>query len=148
MIRRTLALAAALVALAAPALAADSVVKVTLDGRPIDKQQRSVALLHDGVIFADASDMNASFNGLLTYGKDNKTVKILIGSRVGTFTVGSTTMMAGSKSVKLAGAPFHYSGDIFIPLGAFVTNVAGARLRTSADKSRADILVNANPLAK
>jgi opacity protein-like surface antigen len=147
MIRRTIALAASLAMLATPAFAADSVVKVTLDGRPIDKHQRSVAILHDGVIFADASDLNASFSGLLTYGQANNSVKILIGDRVGVFTVGSRTMVAGGKVVKLSGAPFHYSGDIYVPLGAFVTNVAGATLRTSADKLRADILV-ANPTPK
>ena len=146
--RRMIALAACLALVGAPVLAADSVVRVTLDGRPIDKDQRSVAVLRDGVVFADVSNLNASFSGLLTYGKDNRSVKILIGRRVGAFSIGSTTMMAGPTSVKLPGAPFRYNGEIFVPLAAFVKYVAGAKLHTSADLSRADIIVNANPMAK
>ena len=47
----------------------------------------------------------------------------------------------------MPGPAFVRNGDLFVPLELFITRVANARVRISADKTRANIYVNANPLS-
>jgi len=132
------------VSLAAPAAAADRNVKLTLDGRPVDRQG-GVAVLHNGVIYADVVDLVKSFNGLLTF-QGTATV-ISIGASTATITVGSRTMKLNGGALTMRGPVFVRNGDPYVPLDAFITQVAKAKVRVSPDRTRADISVNANPLS-
>ena len=137
---------AAAVALAvllnAPAGAADPPVKLTLDGRPVDRAG-GIALLRNGVVYADVVDLVKSFNGLLTF-QGTATV-VSVGASTATFTIGSRTMKINQGSIVMRGPVFVVNGDPFVPLDAFVVQVAHAKLRVSPDRRRADIIVNANP---
>lgn len=138
---------AAVVLAGTPALATDTAVRVTLDGRPFDTHQGSVAVKRGNVVYADVVDLTKAFNGLLTF-SGKGTVKILVGGRVGTFTVGSRTLFLGSDPFVMPGAPFRKEGDIFVPLDAFVTQVAAEKLTMNAKKTRADIAVSVGTPAK
>jgi hypothetical protein len=140
-----LVIAASLFGAAAPAYATDRVVALTLDGRPIDRPGGNVALLHDGVIYADVVKLVKSFDGLLTF--QGKAVVVSIGTNTATFTPGSRTAKLNQGSVTMRGAPFLRDGDIYVPLDTFVTRVANAKLRVAPGSARADILVNANPVS-
>ncbi len=138
--------AAALLALAltAPVLAKDRIVHLTLDGRAVDRAG-GIALVHRGIVYADVVDLVKSFDGLLIF--HGAAVEVTIRSKTARFTVGSRTMQIGQGSVVMGGQAFRRNGDIYVPLEAFVTRVAGARMRTNADKTRAQIFVNANPMS-
>jgi copper amine oxidase-like protein len=130
-------------ALAVPAGAADQVVRLTIDGRPVDRSGGS-AIVRGGVVYGDLVDLVKSFNGLLTFQR-NATV-VSIRGVTATFTVGSRTMKLNQGSIVMRGPVFLRDGEPFVPLDAFVTRVANAKLRLSSDRTRADILINANPL--
>jgi uncharacterized Zn-binding protein involved in type VI secretion len=132
------------VSLAVPAAAADHNVKLTLDGRPVDRQG-GVAVLHNGVVYADVVDLVKSFNGLLTF--QGAATVVSIGQSTATFTAGSRTMKINGGSVTMRGPVFVRNGDPYVPLEAFITRLANAKLRISADRTKADISVNANPLS-
>ena len=68
-----------------PAFAADRAVKLTLDGRPVDRAG-GVALVRNGVVYADVVALVKSFDGLLTF--QGNAVVVSIGNSGGTFTVG------------------------------------------------------------
>jgi hypothetical protein len=138
-----LALAATLLAAAAPpALAADHDVKLTLDGRPVDRAG-GVAVARNGVVYADIVPLVKSFNGLLTF--QGNAVVVSIGNSVGTFTVGSRTAKIDQGSVTMRGPVFKRNGDIYVPLDAFITRLAKAKLAVNPAQTQADITVNANP---
>ncbi|HEX3469386.1 MAG TPA: stalk domain-containing protein [Candidatus Elarobacter sp.] len=139
-----LALSLTLAGSCAPALAADRVVKLTLDGRPVDRAG-GVARLRNGVVYADVVDLVKSFNGLLTF--QGNAVEVSIGTTVARFTVGSRTAMVDQGAITMPGQTFSYSGDIYVPLSVFITQVAHAKLRVDASQSHADIFVNSNPLS-
>jgi Copper amine oxidase N-terminal domain len=134
-----LALAAALPFAATPALAADRIVKLTLDGRPVDRTG-DVALLHGGVIYADVVKLVKSFDGLLTF--QGPAVVVSIGGTNATFTAGSRTAKIGDGAVTMRGAAFLRNGDLYVPLDTFITRVAGAKLRVDPGQTHADIAVN------
>ncbi len=139
----TLALAAALLAAAAPAaLAADRDVKLTLDGRPVDRVG-GVALVRNGVVYADVVPLVKSFDGLLTFQGD--AVVVSIGNSVGRFTVGSRTVKIDQGSLTMRGPVFKRNGDIYVPLDTFITKLAKAKLKVNPAQTQADIIVNASP---
>ncbi len=127
-----------------PAYAGDRVVKLTLDGRPVDRAG-GVARLRNGVIYADLVDLVKSFNGLLTF--QGNAVEVSIGTTVARFTIGSRTVMIDQGAVTMPGQTFSYNGDVYVPLEIFITRVAQAKLRVDASRSHADIYVNSNPLS-
>ncbi|WP_317997208.1 stalk domain-containing protein [Vulcanimicrobium alpinum] len=131
-------------AIAAPALAADGPVRLTLDGRPIDRQGGS-AVTHGGVVYGDLLDLVKSFDGLLTY--HGPSVEVTLNGKTVRFTRGSRTAQLGEEAVTMRGAPFLRQGEMFVPLDFFVTKVAGAKLRVNPARTRANIYVNANPLS-
>jgi hypothetical protein len=139
----TLALAVALLAAAAPAaLAADRDVKLTLDGRPVDRVG-GVALVRNGVVYADVVPLVKSFDGLLTFQGD--AVVVSIGNSVGRFTVGSRTVKIDQGSLTMRGPVFKRNGDIYVPLDTFITKLAKAKLKVNPAQTQADIIVNASP---
>jgi hypothetical protein len=137
-------LALALAGSSSPAFAADRTVKLTLDGRPVDRAG-GVALVRNGVVYADLVDLVKSFNGLLTF--QGNAVEVSIGTTVARFTVGSRTVMIDQGAITMPGQTFQLNGDIYVPLATFIEQVAHAKLRVDANKSHADIFVNSNPLS-
>jgi len=136
-----LALLAA-VAFAAPASAADRLVSLTLDGRPVDRAG-GIAVLHDGVVCADVVDLVKSFDGLLTF--QGKAVVVTINGVTARFTPGSRTATVNDGAITMDTQVFVRNGDIFVPLNAFVTRVAQAKVRFNPGRTHADIYVNASP---
>ena len=132
-------LAAAALSLTAQASAADSVVILTLEGRPLDRHS-GVAVLHHGVVFADAIDLTRSFDGLITLLRSGSAT-ITIGPNTGTFTPGSARAMVNDLSVALPYAPFMRNGKLFVPLEAFSSRIAGAKVSSDPARHRADIRV-------
>lgn len=124
------------------AFAADKAVKLTLDGRPVDRAG-GVAVLHGGVVYADVVPLVKSFDGLLTF--QGNAVVVTINGVTGRFTEGSRTVLVNDGAVTMPGQTFKLNGDIYVPLDIFVTKIAKARLRTNPARTIADIYVNANP---
>jgi hypothetical protein len=141
MTRPIAALAAALMLFAAvPASAADRAVKLTLDGRPVDRAG-GVAVLHNGVLYANVVPLVKSFDGLLTF--QGKAVVVTINGVTGRFTEGSRTALINDGAVTMPGQTFKRDGDLYVPLDVFVTQIAKAKLRTNPARTQADIFVNA-----
>ena len=141
---RIVAAALIALALAAPALASDSVVHLTLDGRPVDRSG-GIAVLHNGVVYADVVDLTKAFDGLLTF--HGNAAEITINGITATVTAGSRTMTIQQGSIVMPGPVFRRNGDLYVPLSTFVTRVAKAQVRTDAAHTRADIYVNSNPMS-
>jgi hypothetical protein len=126
----------------APALAKDQLVKLTMDGRPVDRLG-GIALMHDGVVYADSVDLVKTFDGLVTFSGTSERIEIK--GHVGTFTAGMRGATLDQAHVVLPGAPFMRNGDLYVPLEFFITRVASARVKVAP--GHADIRVNANPLS-
>jgi hypothetical protein len=142
--KRFAALVLLLVAGTLPAFAADAVVTLTLDGRPIDKHG-GIAVMHAGTVFVDAIDMTKTFNGLISM-RTGGSATITIGGSTGAFVPGSTTAVVNGVKARIP-APFMRGGDLFVPLNFFITRLTRAKVRIDAARRRADILVNANPMS-
>jgi hypothetical protein len=144
-IRRCSAVALAAVLLGAagaPAGAADRVVRLVLDGRPVDRAG-GIAVLHGGVVYADVVDLVKAFSGLLTL--HGPAVWVTIGDTYAVFTNGSRTAKIDRGSIQLPGPCFMRNGDVYVPLGAFA-RVAKAQVRLNPARTEADVSVNANPI--
>ena len=136
----TAALALAMALLAAlPGLAADRNVKLTLDGRPVDRAG-GVAMLRNGVIYADVVPLVKSFDGLLTF--QGNAVVVSIHGVTGRFTEGSRTALINQGAVTMRGQTLKLNGDFYVPLDTFITRVALAKLRVNPAQTQADIYVN------
>ncbi|HTD33500.1 MAG TPA: stalk domain-containing protein [Candidatus Elarobacter sp.] len=135
-----LAAAATLAFTAVPASAADRTVKLTLDGRPVDRAG-GVAVLHNGVVYANVVPLVKSFDGLLTF--QGTAVVVTINGVTGRFTEGSRTALINDGAVTMPGQTFKRDGDLYVPLATFVTQIAKAKLRTNPARTQADIFVNA-----
>ena len=129
-------LAGALALGATRAAAADSVVHLTLDGRPISSKP-DVALLHGGAVFVDAVDFTKVANGLLVF-EGKETVKIVVRGHTATFRAGERSARLDGKTVQLAQAPFEHNGELYIPLAAVLKGSPGTTLHV-IDKSHADL---------
>jgi hypothetical protein len=140
---RILAAVVFMLALGVPAFGADRVVHLTLDGRPVDRSG-GVAILHNGIVYADLVDLVKTFDGLMSY-KAPSTYASIDG-RTAVFTPGSRTMELQNKPVRLPGPVIRRNGDLYVPLDAFVTRVAGAKVRHPS-ATRADIIADANPIS-
>jgi hypothetical protein len=134
-----LAAAATLAFTAVPASAADRTVKLTLDGRPVDRAG-GVAFLHNGVVYGDVVDLVKSFDGLLTF--QGNAVVVTINGVTGRFTEGSRTVLINDGAVTMPGQTLKRAGDFYVPLAVFVTQIAKAKLRTNPARTQADIFVN------
>jgi hypothetical protein len=138
-VNRASLVAAAVLSLTAHAAAADSLVELTLEGRPVDRHS-GVAILHHGVVFADAIDLTKCFDGLITLVRSGAAT-ITIGPNTGTFTPGSSRATVNNTVVVLPAAPFRRNGDLFVPLEAFSRAIADVNVRVDPIHHRADIRV-------
>jgi len=134
-----LAIGAALLAPGAPALAADREVKLTLDGRAVDRAG-GVAVARHGVVYADVVPLVKSFDGLLTF--QGNAVVVTIHGITGRFTDGSRTALINDGAVTMRGQTFKRNGDWYVPLDTFITQIAKAKVRVNAAQTQADISVN------
>jgi hypothetical protein len=134
-----LALGIALLAPTTSALAADRDVKLTLDGRPVDRAG-GVAVLRNGVVYADVVPLIKSFDGLLTF--QGNAVVVTIHGITGRFTEGSRTALINQGAVTMRGQTFKRNGDWYVPLETFITQIAKAKLHVNAAQTQADISVN------
>ncbi len=134
-----LALGIALLAPSVSALAADRDVKLTLDGRPVDRAG-GVALVRNGVVYADVVPLIKSFDGLLTF--QGNAVVVTIHGVTGRFTDGSRTALINDGAVTMRGQTFKRNGDWYVPLETFITQIAKARVRVNAAQTQADISVS------
>jgi hypothetical protein len=130
-------LVAVALSVAARASAADAVVELTLDGRPVDRHS-GAALLHNGLVFADAIDLTRCFDGFITL-LPGGAATVTIGANTATFTPGSTRATINAGTVMLPQAPFVVLGNLFVPLEAFIAGVAGAAVTVDERRRRADI---------
>jgi hypothetical protein len=135
-------LVAAALSMTARVSAGDAVVGLTLDGRPFDLHG-GVAVLHQGLVFADAIDLVKCFDGLITLQRSGAAT-ITIGANTGTFTPGLRRATINATDTALPAAPFTRNGELFVPLDAFVSNIAdaGSQVRYSRAGHRADIRVD------
>ena len=136
-----LALGIALVAPTTSVLAADREVKLTLDGRAVDRAG-GVAVVRNGVVYADVVPLVKSFDGLLTF--QGNAVVVTIHGITGRFTDGSRTALIGDGAVTMRGQTFKRNGDWYVPLDTFITQIAKAKVRVNATQTQADITVNPN----
>jgi len=118
------------------AMAADSVVALTLDGRPIDKHG-GIAVMHGGTVFVDAIDMTRTFNGLISM-RTGGSATITIQGNTGAFVPGSSVAVVNGVKARIP-APF-MRGGLFVPLNFFITRLTHARVRIDMAHRRADIL--------
>jgi hypothetical protein len=125
----------------APGLAADRNVKLLLDGRPVDRAG-GVAVLHNGVVYADVVPLVKSFDGLLTF--QGNSVVVSIHGVTGRFTDGSRTVLINQGAITMRGQTFKVNGDFYVPLDTFVTQIAKAKLHVNPAQTQADIYVNAS----
>jgi archaellum component FlaF (FlaF/FlaG flagellin family) len=130
-------------ALGTSALAADRTVHLTLDGRPVDRSDE-ITVLHNGIVYADLIDLVKAFNGIMSYRAPS--TYVTVNGKTAVFTPGSRTMRVQRSAVPLPGAIIHRKGDLYVPLDAFATQVAGAKVR-HLSATRADIVANANPIS-
>ena len=136
---RILAAIALGIALTGPAAAGDRVVRLTIDGRPVDRNGGS-AVLHNGIVYADVIDLVKSFNGLVTF--QGPALVVTITGVTATFTNGSRTAKVGDGSVVMRGPAFMREREMFVPLDTFVTRLTTAKVRLNRDRTQADILVS------
>ncbi|GAC1659159.1 MAG: hypothetical protein NVS4B13_03310 [Candidatus Elarobacter sp.] len=136
-----LALAMSLPAFNAPAFGAEREVKLMLDGRPVDRAG-GIAMLRNGVVYANVVPLVKSFDGLLTF--QGNAVVVSIHGVTGRFTEGSRTAMIDDGAVTMRGRTFRRNGDWYVPLETFVTRIAKAKVRVNPAGTQADISVNAN----
>ncbi|MBC5809819.1 MAG: hypothetical protein GIW95_03045 [Candidatus Eremiobacteraeota bacterium] len=104
---------------ARPAVAADAVYTLTIDGRPLTPPGKPTgALSHGGVVYVDVVQITKAFSGLLTFGSGGSTVTVSVGHKTATFIAGKTTADFGGTTKALSGKPFVIDGDLFVPLSA------------------------------
>jgi hypothetical protein len=136
-----LALGIALLAPSVSAFAADREVKLTLDGRAVDRAG-GVAVVRNGVVYADVVPLVKSFDGLLTF--QGNAVVVTIHGITGRFTDGSRTALINDGAVTMRGQTFKRNGDWYVPLDTFITQIAKAKVRVNAAQTQADISVNSS----
>ena len=134
-----LALGIALLVPAISAPAADREVKLTLDGRLVDRAG-GVAVVRNGVVYADVVPLVKSFDGLLTF--QGNAVVVTIHGITGRFTDGSRTALINDGAVTMRGQTFKRNGDWYVPLDTFITQIAKAKVHVNQAKTQADISVN------
>jgi hypothetical protein len=132
MIRRTLiflGVLASLATLARPVLASDTVLAVTIDGRPLSSVTKSGGYLLHGVPFVNAVAFVKAFNGLVVFGttdSERKSIDITLQRATAEFAVGvGSYSVKNGPTVPMAGATFLSNGDFYIPVAA-LAKLAGA----------------------
>jgi len=140
MIQRLFSLFCAVVlalGLAAPALAKDRIVNLTLDGRPLASNGVVVAVAHGGVVFADMIALNKTFNGLMSI--SGKTYRTVVRGHAVAFTAGNRQAVFQGRKVLLPAAPYLANQSLFVPLTSFGRGI-GTQVHVNLADATADII--------
>jgi hypothetical protein len=111
----------------APAIAKDTLLHVELDGRRLDALGPS-AIVHHGRAFVNVVRIVRGFNGLLTFGKSDRSVVVTIGHQSARFVIGSRSGQINGNAATFGAAPFVLNGDVYVPLDPIAT-IADASLK-------------------
>lgn len=148
---RRIAFALVLACLFAPtlapgiAVAKDVQLRVELDDRPLDAGTPS-ALLHRGTAFVNVVRITRGFNGLLTFGKNDRSVRVLIRRKTVLFYVGKRTGILNGQPAKFPAPTFILYGDTFVPLQT-IASVAGATVIVDTKHRVARLTTAPEPVA-
>ena len=120
------------------ALAKDEVLRITLDGRPLDARSAS-GMVHHGVAFINVVRATRAFDGLLVFAKD-----AAAGARHDSGqqhharipVIGQLDGMLLDRPTTFSAAPFTLYGDIYVPLTAIAV-LADARLSVDVGRHTA-----------
>ena len=140
MIQRLFSLFCAVVlalGIAAPALAKDRIVNLTLDGRPLASNGVVVAVAHGGVVFADMIALNKTFNGLMSI--NGKSYLTVVRGHSVAFTLGSRQAVYQGRKVLLPAAPYLINHSLFVPLTSFGRGI-GTQVHVNIANATADII--------
>ena len=122
--------------LAAPAVAADRSLAVTIDGRPLSRGP-STALFHRDAAYADVDELVRSFGGLVTSTRGTTTVTLA--GRSATFAVGRPSVVLDGRRIALAHPAFVVDRRTYVPLDFFITRIARGSLDVDATAATARI---------
>jgi len=95
--------------------AKDTLLNIELDGRPLDQGTPS-GLMHDGKVFVNVVRITRGFDGLLTFGKNDRSVQVTIRRKTAKFIVGRRSGMLNGEPATFPAAPFILNGDTYVPL--------------------------------
>ena len=118
------------------ALAANTTVKLTLDGRPV-AASGVAALNHDGVVFADMILLNKTFSGLMSI--KGRTYSTVVRGNSVAFTANSRVAVFQGRKLRLPAAPFLLNNSLYVPLAAFGRAI-GVPIRIDRSHTTADIV--------
>ncbi len=140
--KRLVALAISFAALAAPALAADRTLALTIDGRPLSRSA-PVALVHDGIAYANAIELVRAYGGIVSIAKSS--VRVTLRAHTASFTRGSSNAILDGTKLAMPGPALREDNSIYVPLAFFVTNVTGGRVNVDLDAGTARITLAVEP---
>lgn len=125
-----------------PALA-DRPLSVTIDGRPITRGS-SMARIHNGVAYADLTELVRTYNGIVTTTKGATTVTVR--TRRATFVPGSSSVILNNRKLQLGDRAFMREGHLYVPLAFFVKRVGGGRVQIDRAMTTANISIAVDPV--
>lgn len=129
--------------LVAPALASDRPLSVTIDGRPITRGT-SMARIHNGVAYANLTELVRTYNGIVTTTRGATTVTVR--TRRATFVPGSSSVVLNDGKLPLRDPAFMDRGALYVPLAFFVKRVGGGRIAIDRGMKTADISIAVDPV--
>ena len=130
--------------LSAVADAKDALLSLQLDGRPLDAGTPS-GMLHRGKAFVNVVRVVKGFDGLLTFGKNDRTIRVTIGKNTADFKVGSRAGAVDGQPATFSAPPYILNGDTYVPLDV-IAQIAGATLSVDT-RSHVARLTSAPPSA-
>jgi exopolysaccharide biosynthesis protein len=95
-----------------PASAATNHLNVQVDGKTTQLQ----ALTTSNLVFLPARDLAGLFDASLSYDAKNKELTLKSGKTKAVLTIGSSTMLVGSKKVSLDASPMLVDGTTYLPV--------------------------------
>jgi len=118
------------------ALAANTAVTLTLDGRPV-AGNGVVALNHNGVVYADMIVLNKTFSGLMSI--KGKTYSTIVRGHSVAFTANSPIGVFQARKVRLPARPFLFNNSLYVPLASFARGI-GVVVRINRSHTAAEII--------
>lgn len=139
--KRGVALVLLVVSLAAPALAADRPLSLTIDGRPVSRTG-AVAVLHRRLAYVNLIELVRSYGGIVSV--SSGATSVTVRARTATFVPGSAQVTVDKEAAEMPGPAYVSGGVLYVPLEFLVTRVAGGTVRIDAAGATARIAVPAD----